>query len=406
MAFCLRRFLPLSRRLLSPPITYTTIQQCGRRGLRVTSRVLAAGGSSELEVASNRVTQLSKDPGNEAKLKLYALYKQATIGQCTKDRPGMFDLVGRAKWDAWNQLGSMDQTEATKQYCATVEELVLADSHSSGGGGGGTSGDTSAAAAEGDYQDIVVTDNGGARTILLNRPQKYNAITFEMYGEIEKALEAAGQDEKVVCTVLTGAGDYYCSGNDLSNFMNIPPEGPQKMAAEAKEILRKYVATFINFPKPLIAGVNGPAVGISVTLLALCDLVYASDNATFHTPFMSLGQSPEGCSSLLFPQFMGPARANEMLMGGVRLTAEEAYERGLITRVYPQTEFQQKLSENVQHIASLPPMSLQKTKELLRSSLKQELLAVNDAECELLEKRWLSDECAAAIISFMQRKQK
>lgn len=73
------------------------------------------------------------------------------------------------------------KTEATKQYCATVEELVLADSHSSGGGGGGTSGDTSAAAAEGDYQDIVVTDNGGARTILLNRPQKYNAITFEVY---------------------------------------------------------------------------------------------------------------------------------------------------------------------------------------------------------------------------------
>jgi peroxisomal 3,2-trans-enoyl-CoA isomerase len=284
-----------------------------------------------------------------------------------------------------------------------VEELMAADQGSSSSGGGVGS---EPPASGGEYQEIVVTDEGGARTILLNRPHKYNAMNLQMYREVRAALEAAGGDEGVVCAVLTGAGDYYCSGNDLANFTQIPPEGPQKMAAEAREILREFVSTFIKFPKPLIAGVNGPAIGISVTLLALCDLVYAADHATFHTPFISLGQSPEGCSSLLFPRFMGPAQANELLMGGVKLTAGEAYERGLVTRVYPGSEFQQRLREAAQHIANLPPMSLQKSKALIRSGLRERLLAVNDQECELLEERWLSEECAAAIFSFMQRKSK
>ncbi|CAI7989874.1 Enoyl-CoA delta isomerase 2 [Geodia barretti] len=84
------------------------VKSLNGRSLHATSRVLGPG-SGELEAASKRVTQLSKDPGNEAKLKLYALYKQATFGSCNKDKPGVFDLVGRAKWDAWNKLGSMDQ---------------------------------------------------------------------------------------------------------------------------------------------------------------------------------------------------------------------------------------------------------------------------------------------------------
>jgi peroxisomal 3,2-trans-enoyl-CoA isomerase len=231
MAFSLslRRGSSLFRYIRSSAVA---VKSLNGRSLHATSRVLGPG-SSVLEAASTRVTQLSKDPGNEAKLKLYALYKQATIGPCNKDKPGMFDLVGRAKWDAWNKLGSMDQEEATRQYCATVEDLMSADQQSSSAATDPSSG--------GSYQDIVVSDSGGARTILLNRPHKYNAITLQMYREIQEALQAAGEDEAVVCAVLTGAGDYYCSGNDLSNFANIPPEGPQKMAAEAKDILRYFI---------------------------------------------------------------------------------------------------------------------------------------------------------------------
>jgi peroxisomal 3,2-trans-enoyl-CoA isomerase len=170
MAFSLslRRGSSLFRYIRSSAVA---VKSLNGRSLHATSRVLGPG-SSVLEAASTRVTQLSKDPGNEAKLKLYALYKQATIGPCNKDKPGMFDLVGRAKWDAWNKLGSMDQEEATRQYCATVEDLMSADQQSSSAATDPSSG--------GSYQDIVVSDSGGARTILLNRPHKYNAITLQV----------------------------------------------------------------------------------------------------------------------------------------------------------------------------------------------------------------------------------
>lgn len=113
---------------------------------------------------------------------------------------------------------------------------------------------------------------------------------------------------------------------------------------------------FIDFPKPLIAVVNGPAVGISVTLLGLFDVVYASDRATFHTPFSHLGQSPEGCSSYIFPKMMGPSKAAEMLIFGKKLTAREALAQGLVTAVFPDDTFQKEVWARLKAYAKLPQM--------------------------------------------------
>lgn len=358
-----------------------------------------AGSPADLDKAKERLGTLTEDPGNDVKLKLYAIFKQATVGPCDTKRPGAMDFVGRAKWDAWNAMGKISQSDAINQYSQLVDELVGSSSPPPTGEG-------SADSATSDYKEIIVTQEGGALTILLNRPNKYNALNYPMYTEVQQALINAGENESVVVAMITGAGDYYCSGNDLSNFMNIPPEGPEKLAAEAKTILRDFVSTFINFPKPLIAAVNGPAIGISVTLLGLCDLVYASDSATFHTPFMTLGQSPEGCSSMLFPQIMGPAKANEVLLAGRKLTAQEAYERNLVSEVFPAGQFQGKVKEIVSNMAKLPPQSLCLSKQLLRDVQREALENANLIECELLEKRWLSDECREAIINFMQRKTK
>ncbi|KAL5467667.1 hypothetical protein EMCRGX_G031930 [Ephydatia muelleri] len=347
----------------------------------------------DLEKAKGALSALKEDPGNDVKLKLYGFYKQATVGACNTEKPGTFDFVGRAKWSAWNSLGNLSKEAAIEQYCKVVAELVGSQVPSS-----------SQASTTQEYQHIVVTTEGGVRTILLNRPTKKNALNYQMYSEIQEAMKAAGEDKSVVVTVLTGAGDYYCSGNDLSNFATIPPEGPKALAAQGKKVLLAFVSGFIHFPKPLVAAVNGPAVGLSVTLLGLCDFVYASEQATFHTPFMSLGQSPEGCSSYLFPRIMGAARANEVLMGGRKLTATEAYERGLVTRVFSQDEFKQKVKETVGELAKMPPQSLQKTKQLLRWVDRDKLDRVNAYECDVLEERWLSEECMKAILDFMQRK--
>lgn len=349
----------------------------------------------DLEKAKSALSTLKEDPGNDVKLKLYGFYKQATIGPCNAEKPGALDFVGRAKWSAWNNLGKMSKEDAIQQYCKVVADLV--------GSLPPPSSSSQASTPQG-YQHIVVTTEGGVRTILMNRPAKKNALNYQMYSEIQEAMKAAGEDRSVVVTVLTGAGDYYCSGNDLSNFATIPPEGPKALAAQGKKVLLAFVSGFIHFPKPLVAAVNGPAVGLSVTLLGLCDFVYASEQATFHTPFMSLGQSPEGCSSYTFPRMMGAARANEILMGGHKLTAREAYERGLVTRVFGQDEFAQRVKESVGELARMPPQSLQKTKQLLRWVDRDKLDKINAYECDVLEERWLSEECMKAILDFMQRK--
>jgi len=259
--------------------------------------------------------------------------------------------------------------------------------------------------AAGDYKTLQVTQEGPIKTILLNRPNKMNAINLEMYDELCRVLTEATDDPKTVITVLTGAGEYYCSGNDLNNFMALSGS-MQNMAQRGGDILKKYVASFIDFPKILVSLVNGPAVGISVTVLGLFDAVLASDKATFHTPFTVLGQSAEGCSTYTFPQMMGPVKANEMLLFNKKLSANEAQQLGLVTQVFPANTFQKDAWEKVKYIASLPPNSLLLGKQLSKGKLRQMLHQVNADECKLLIERWQSDECANAIANFMSRKAK
>lgn len=357
--------------------------------------------SQDMENAKKRVSQLTEDPGNEVKLKMYALFKQATEGKCSAPKPGVFDFVGQAKWNAWNNLGDISKDEAEKEYISLVDSLAGSSTPVT------KEEDPNAEEASSNaVQGIDITKEDGVLTLTLNRPKKLNAITSEMYCCMRDTLNQAANDNDVRVFVLTGAGNFYSSGNDLANFTNIPPEGPQKLVADSRVLLKTFVEAFINFPKPLVCAVNGPALGIMVTTLALADLVYASDNSSFHTPFMTLGQSPEGCSSYTFPKIMGYARANEVLLGGRKLTAQEAFDRGLVTDVIPQGEFRDFIEKKSKHLASLPPKSMMYSKDLNRSREKEMLIDVNEAECVRLEERWLSEECMNAVMSFLAKNSK
>lgn len=353
----------------------------------------------QFEQAKSKLSTLKEDPGNEAKLKIYALFKQATQGPCNTPKPGMLDFVNKVKWDAWKSLGSISQDEARQQYCDLIGSLVVAE--------GGSSAQVTAqpAGSSATYETLLVTTEDDITTIKLNRPAKKNAITTQMYNDIIAALEQAAKDESVI-TVFTGAGDFYCSGNDLTNFTKIPEGGVEQMAKQGGELLRKYVKAYIDFPKPLVAVVNGPAVGISVTLLGLFDLVYATERASFHTPFSQLGQSPEGCSSYTFPKIMGTAKASEMLLFNQKLTAVQASEVGLVTEVFPDSSFQSEVWTRLKAYAKLPRNSLALSKQLIRSMEKDRLHTVNDGEVERLVERWMSDECFNAVMSFFQAKSK
>ncbi|XP_071785713.1 enoyl-CoA delta isomerase 2-like [Asterias amurensis] len=393
MAVC--RFMPKIFRLGSLNRISLVPRQCLHRG------AVMGVSDADFTSAKDRVGTLSEDPGNEVKLKMYALFKQSTVGKCNAPKPGAFDFVGKAKWSAWNELGNITQDDAKQKYVDMVNDLVAKDSKASAAAAAEQSNATPSA-----YENLVVTVEKGVCKIMMNRPKKKNAINRETYEEIIKALESAGADANVVLAVLTGAGDFYSAGNDLNNFMTVTPETKVQAAKEGAVLLERFVAAFIDFPKPLLAAVNGPAVGIPVTTLGLCDIVFASDRATFHTPFASLGQSPEGCSSYIFPKIMGQAKANEVLLFGRKLTAQEAFDRGLVTEIFPDASFQEDLQKKLDQYAQLPRQSLRISKTLVRSIEREKLHQVNKEECEVLTERWTSDECLEAILNYFSSKSK
>lgn len=152
-----------------------------------------------------------------------------------------------------------------------------------------------------------------------------------MYREIIVALAEADNNPKIKAICITGAGEYYCAGNDLTSFSSKEAmENMKKSAQEGGVLLEEFVNAFIGLSKPLIGLINGPAVGISVTLLPLFDIIIASDKATFVAPFTKIAQSPEACSSYTFPKAMGQLKANEILMFNRKLSAHDAYERNLV----------------------------------------------------------------------------
>jgi len=171
-------------------------------------------------------------------------------------------------------------------------------------------------------------------------------------------------------------------------------------------MLEKYIGKFIDFPKILIGFINGPAVGISVSTLGLFDGVYASSNSTFSLPFTRTAQSAEGCSSLTFPSLMGSIHAKDILLFDRKLTAQEAQQRGLVTKILDENNFEEEKDKICQHILSLPKGSLLTSKLLLQKWTKDTLHRVNKEEVETLKQRWLTEEFVQAMMDFMRGRKK
>lgn len=246
---------------------------------------------------------------------------------------------------------------------------------------------------------LQVEVRNGVSIIKINRPNKKNAFTWSTYEDLADSLKSSANDPKIRVVLITGNGDFYSSGNDLSNFSRIMH--PLKMASEARGILKRFVESFIEFPKPLIAAVNGPAIGIAVTTLGLCDRVFASTTSNYRTPFAELGQSPEGCSSFTFPRLMGDAIAHEVLWKGRKISAEEALEYKLVHEVHSPHALLDKAITYCEEIANLPADAPEAQRFILRDNLKSKLNAVNEEECAVLEKKWISPECFEALARFL-----
>lgn len=251
------------------------------------------------------------------------------------------------------------------------------------------------------YKTLTVEiDEVGVAKVTLNRPKKKNAYSTQMYRDVKDALNKLSKDNSVRVSLITGQGDFFSSGNDLSNFSQLMH--PLKMAAQAKVLCEEFVDSWVSFEKPLVAAVNGPAIGIAATTLGLVDRVYASDTAYFSTPFAALGQAPEGCSTLMFPKLMGQELSKKVLWDGMRLNADDALACGFIHSIQTKENLQAAAMTYCQELAQLPEGSHQLVRPIIKEGLVDELKEVNRVECELCEKKWVSKECFTALSTYLE----
>ncbi|AWI77900.1 MAG: enoyl-CoA hydratase [Betaproteobacteria bacterium HGW-Betaproteobacteria-13] len=239
---------------------------------------------------------------------------------------------------------------------------------------------------------VLETRTGGVLRLTINRPEVRNALDGATYRGLTAALAAADADAEIAAVVLTGAGGHFTAGNDLKDFQQ-PREGEDRPAAA---FLRQLAA----FGKPLIAAVEGSAVGIGVTLLLHCDFVYAGDTARFRMPFVPLGLTPEGGSSLLLPKLVGVRKARDWLLRGRAFDTVEALDAGLLTGAVAAGTALAEAEKVAQELAGLPAEAVRLTKAMLHGRERSDLSDTLAEEFVIFSARLHSAEAQAAFAGF------
>lgn len=245
--------------------------------------------------------------------------------------------------------------------------------------------------------DILTHVEAGVMTITLNRLERKNSITSAMYGAMADAMATAMQEAAVRVVVLQGHETVFSAGNDIGDFLNKPPAG-------ADSPVFRFLHGIATFPKPLLAAVCGPAVGVGTTMLLHCDLVYAGDNAAFSMPFVNLGLCPEAASSLLVPQMLGYHRAAEALLLGEPFMAEAALEVGLVNRVLPPTEANGYAQAQARKLAAKPLSSLVETKRLMKKGQQQAVAQQMQEEGASFGRMLREPAAREAFTAFMEKR--
>jgi enoyl-CoA hydratase/carnithine racemase len=252
--------------------------------------------------------------------------------------------------------------------------------------------------AEITVQEILTECRDGVMLLRIHRPDRKNALTLSMYAALTAALESATADPEVRVVVLTGSGDSFTSGNDIADFLAAPP-------TDADSPVFQFLAALRQFEKPLIAAVTGIAVGIGVTLLLHCDLVYVRAGARMQLPFVNLGLCPEAASSLLLPRLIGYPRAAEWLLLGEPFSAEQALEWGLINEIGADADTTlERALVKAQRLAQQPAAAVRLTKRLLKRSEADAVRETMALEGRHFAERLNAPEAIAALQGFAGRR--
>jgi 2-(1,2-epoxy-1,2-dihydrophenyl)acetyl-CoA isomerase len=255
-------------------------------------------------------------------------------------------------------------------------------------------------------QTVNVRRGDGAATVELNRPQALNAWNAQFGDDLLAALREVAEDGAVRCVVVTGAGRAFSSGADLKDAGTgeVRPDGRPDVYKTLTERYHPIMQAIRKMPKPVVASVNGPAVGIGCSLALCCDLILAAESAYFLLAFVNIGLVPDGGSSLFVPTRVGMARATELAMLGERLSAPQALGWGLINRVVPDADLAEQTAALAARLAGGPTRSYAGTKRQLNNWLFSRIDEQLELEAQIQQEMAGSDDFVEGALAFVQKR--
>jgi enoyl-CoA hydratase/carnithine racemase len=246
--------------------------------------------------------------------------------------------------------------------------------------------------------DEIITElSGSILRVELNRPSKRNAMTSRMYLTLAGVFNDAAKDERTRVVLWHGAGESFCAGNDIEDFLK-NPHGP------GESPLARLMNVLIDFDKPLVAAVQGAAIGGGTTMLTHCDFVYAGESAKFQMPFVNLAVVPEFGSSCSVPARVGHIRAAELILLGLPFDAKRAAELGFVTQVVPDQKLLATAPETARKLASKPAGALQASKRLMKQPFRERIKAAMKAENEEFSTQVRSQDAKEALRAFLEKR--
>jgi enoyl-CoA hydratase/carnithine racemase len=244
-------------------------------------------------------------------------------------------------------------------------------------------------------EHIGIEHKDGIAVLRMQRPEKKNAITLAMYQAMREGLARADADAAIRVAVILGSGGVFSAGNDIGDFVKTATTGGDMTPPI------HFLHALSSFSKPVVAGVDGLAIGIGTTLLLHCDLVYAATGARFKTPFVDLGLTPEGGSSMILPQLLGHRGAAEWLLLGDEIDAEGARAAGIVNAVVASAE--EAAMAAAARLAKKPPGALVAAKRLMKRTTAAQVTETIDFEGSVFAERLRSPEALAALMSFKKK---
>jgi 2-(1,2-epoxy-1,2-dihydrophenyl)acetyl-CoA isomerase len=253
-------------------------------------------------------------------------------------------------------------------------------------------------------QTIQLERQGGVAVVKLNRPDVLNSVDGVMAAELLIALEEAGGDPQVRCILLTGAGRAFCAGQDLADLDPLSDDRADEVRIVLRDRLAPLVAAIMEAPKPIVAGVNGVAAGAGANLAFCCDLVVASEKASFIQSFVHVGLIPDCLGTYSLPRLVGPIKAKELAFFGEKVRAEEALQIGLVNRVYAEEHYAEEVMQYCHELARRPTAAIAYMKQAFRQSMRNDMSEQLYLEEDLQVQAASTEDYTEGVRAFLEKR--